>query len=230
MNRSDTGDTGSRSAPLLWGSGALAAIVLVLAVNGTLSSWTTAIINNDANTADSASSVVLEETGPDSTGLSSTTCTTAGTATNTDTCSTINKYGDTGVKATGATALQPGGSVTTTVSLTNTGSGDASVFTLTPAACSSLYYSGTNSGSAPAVGDNLCSQLEVAVVCTGGATLTVASQSLAAFATAGAQTLVGGLASGATSSCVFTVTLPSTTPANYSGQTVTQALEWKIVV
>lgn len=213
-----------RFAPILWISGALAAVILVLGINGTLASWTQAILTNGNNQVGSAASVVLSETGPDGTGTS-TTCTTAGTASNTATCSQINKYGDGGVLDT---TLSPGASINTTVTLTNTGSGPASTFTMAPGACSALYNTGSNSGTAPAAGDNLCSQLQVAVACTGGATLTVPATSFDAFASGGPYTLTTGLASGATTSCTFTVSLPSTTAANYSGQTVTQAIVWTL--
>jgi hypothetical protein len=208
-----------RRAGLLWACGVVAAATLVLAVNGTLSSWTAAILTNNSNTADSATSVVLEETGPDSAG-NPTTCTTSGTASNTASCSTINKYGNGGVAATGLTALSPGGSISTSVTLTNTGSSNAGTFTLTPGACSSVYNSGSQSGNTPAVGDDLCTRLKVAVAAT----------PLATFASNGPYTLTTGLASGASAACTFTVSLPAATPANYSGQTVTQALAWEIDV
>jgi hypothetical protein len=219
---------GRRRSGLLWAGGVVAAVVLVLAVNGTLSSWTAAILTNDSNTADSAASVVLKEAGPDSAG-NPTTCTTSGQASNTYTCSTINKYGNGGVKATGLTALKPGDSVSTQVTLTNTGSTDASVFTLTPGLCSSVYNSGSQNGNTPAGADDLCTQLEVAVTCT-GSTLTVAATPLTTFNSSGPYTLTTGLASGASATCTFTVSLPGGTPANYSGQTVTQALAWEIDV
>lgn len=217
-----------RRTKVLAVSGAIAAAVLVLGVNGTLSSWTAAIINNNSNTADSGTSVVLTESGPDNTGAT-TSCTTAGDADNVATCSTINKYGDGGVAAAGATALTPGDSISTTVTLKNTGSADASTFTLTPAACTSVYNAGSQQGDPPAAADDLCSQLTVAVTCT-GSTLTVAATSLADFQTAGPYALLTGLASGATATCTFTVALPSDAPANYAGQTVTQALQWEIDV
>ncbi len=228
----DEGRGRRRATPLLWISGALASLVLVLGVSGTLSSWTEAILTNDDNTADAAAAVVLEETGPDGLGGTA-TCTTSGTTSNTATCSTVNKYGDAGVTATGATALEPGDSTTTTVTLTNTGPGDASTFTLTPAACASTYTSGAQQGDPPAVGDDLCSQLEAAVSCvddaaTPATVLTVAATKLSVWS--GAETITGGLTSGSAVTCTFTVSLPAATPANYSGQSVAQDLAWTISV
>lgn len=213
-----------RFAPILWISGAVAAAVLVLGVNGTLASWSTAVLTNGNNQAGSAASVILAESGPDGTGTS-TTCTTAGTASNTATCDQINKYGNGGVLDT---SMSPGDSINTAVTLTNSGSGDAATFTVAPSSCASLYNTGSKSGTAPAAADDLCSQLQVAVACTGGATLTLPATSLAAFATGGPYTLTAGLASGATASCTFTVSLPAATAANYSGQTATQPVVWTL--
>lgn len=214
-----------RRAGLLALSGALAAALLTLAVTGTLSSWTSAIIGNDDNTADSAGAVVLEETGP-----GGVTCTTASSATNTATCSSINKYGDDGAAATGATALQPGDSVSTTVTLTNTGPSDAATFTLTPGACAATYHSGFRQGQAPLPADDLCTQLTVGAECVAGATsvLSVAPVALASFA--GAQSISGGLASGDAVDCTFTVALASGSGARFSGQTAEQDLTWQISV
>lgn len=221
-----------KSTAWLWIGGALAALVLVLGVSGTLSSWTEAILTNDDNTADAAAAVVLEETGPDGLGGTA-TCTTSGTATNTATCSSVNKYGDAGVTAAGGTALQPGDTVSTTVTLTNTGPGDASTFTLTPSACGSTYNTGAQQNDPPAAGDDLCTQLEASVTCvddaaTPATVLTVAATKLSVLS--GAQTITGGLTSGSAVTCTFTVSLPATTPANYSGQTVEQDLTWTISV
>jgi hypothetical protein len=213
-----------RFAPLIWVSGGLAAVLMVLGVSGTLSDWTSAVISNDSNSAGTTSSVVLEETGVDGAGAAA-TCTTANTVDNTYTCSQINKYGDGGALDT---TLAPGDSISSTVTLANTGSGDASTFTMIPGPCTSEYNTGVHVGNPPASGDDLCGQLQVAVACTGDATLTVAATSLATFAAT--HTLATGLASGETTSCEFTVSLPSTTPSNYSGQTVTQGIDWTISV
>lgn len=225
MSTSEERPATRRRAGLLALSGALAAVLLTLAVTGTLSSWTAAIIGNDDNTADSAGAVVLEESGP-----GGVTCTTASSATNTATCSSINKYGDAGAAATGATALQPGDTVSTTVTLTNTGPSDAATFTLTPGTCASVYHSGSRQGQTPLAADDLCSQLSVGAECVAGATsvLSVAPVALASFT--GARTITGGLASGDAVDCTFTVALASGSGARFSGQRVEQDLTWQISV
>jgi len=83
-----TEETTRRRRPsLLWVGGAIASAVLILAVNGTLSSWTTAIIDNNNNDVAVTGAVALVETGPGG------TCDTGASTTNVATCPDINKYG-----------------------------------------------------------------------------------------------------------------------------------------
>lgn len=125
-----------RRAPVLWFSGAAAAAILVLAVNGTLAGWTAAIINNTDNDVASTGSVSLLETGPG--GI--TTCDTRSSATNQVNCDTINKYGGT------ATPLDPGSvtggdSQSVQVNLKNTGTVSGGLV-LTTDACVSTAAAG----------------------------------------------------------------------------------------
>jgi len=204
-----------RFAPLVWLGSLTALVVLALGVNGTLSSWTTAIITNSNNTAGAASStVVLQETGPDGTGGTA-TCTTSAAANNTATCATINKYG-------GNTALVPGGSSSVSVTFTNTGSTTASTFTLTPMACAN---GGTPVGSLCANGD-----LTVAISCPGASTpLNLPGLSPTAL-TSGGPYQLGSLAAGASVTCTFTTTLLSTAPASDAGAGISQPLQWTLSV
>ena len=103
-----------RGSLLVWISSAVAATLLVLGVSGTLSSWTAAILTNDTNTVATTTAVILKEA------QGATTCFSSASATNTSTCSTINKYG--GV----ASPLSPGGSQTDDVTFTNVGGSNAS--------------------------------------------------------------------------------------------------------
>lgn len=203
-----------RSAPLLWGSGLIAAAILVLGVNGTLSSWTTAIITNGTNTAGAGTAVALSETGPGPTGP--VTCDTSTTTSNTINCS-VNKYG-------GDTAMKAGDSTTVDVTFTNTGTGNASSLTLAPGACTD------------SAGGSLCTSgdLTVAVSCSDGATYASASaytDLVWAAAAPGTQAQVvhtATIAPGAQITCQFTTTLLSTAPATDAGMSVSQPLVWTL--
>ena len=196
-----------RNAPLLWAGGAVAAVVLVLGVSGTLSSWTQAMITNDTNTTSATDAVALSESS------GGTTCVdTATTATNTATCSTINKYGGT------ATPLGQGDVKTTSVTLTNTGTGSGAL-TLDAGAC-------TKSGGAAGSTGNICDEVTVTVACPTG-TVKVPTSTLTAF-DAAAPAAIGTLTAGASVTCDVTVALPSTAPSSVAGQTASQPLVWTL--
>jgi hypothetical protein len=196
-----------RRTTLLFGGGIIAATVLLLGVNGTLSSWTTAIIDNNNNDVASAAAVSLLETGP-----GSTTCDTATSTDNTDTCSTINKYGGTAVP------LSPSGSQQVTVNLKNTGT-VAGDLVLSSDACSNSANT-TNAHLA----QDLCTQMDVRVTCTSPSTLDTGTVTLSDF-TGGD---LGTLAANQSTDCTFTLTLPTGTPAEYSGQVASQVLHWTL--
>ncbi|MBM0123181.1 hypothetical protein [Pimelobacter simplex] len=209
---------------LVLGASALAAVLLVLSVNGTLSDWTSAVISNDTNTVASTSAVILQEVGPDGTaGHVSQTCRSSDAATNSATCTTINKYG-------GTTApLSPGGSQVTDVVFTNLGAADASSFVLTPGTCTSTPASGTPTPN------NLCTtDLTVAVSCSNGSTYAAGSAWTdlvhPAGPAAGIPTLThaAGLASGASATCRFTVALPANASVLSQGVTVSHPLSWTL--
>ena len=124
-----------RTAWWALGSSAVAAVVLTLGVSGTLSSWTSAVISNDTNTVATASAVILREVGP------SATCYSSSGATNSYTCSTVNKYGGT------TSPLAPGGSQVTDVVFSNVGSASASTFVLTTGSCSQTPTAGSGTSS-----------------------------------------------------------------------------------
>ena len=210
-------DRPRRRVGLLWLGGAVSAAVLVLAVNGTLSSWTTAIIDNDQNDVAVSGAVTLVETGP-----GAVTCDTGTSGTNQVTCSTINKYGGTG------TPLDPdsvagGNTQSVTVNLHNTGtvSGD---LVLSSDACVSTAAGGAT-GADPS-GHPVCSQVTVAVVCTAPATLDTSASPVALSAFTGGT--VGTLAADANTDCTFTLTLPAGTSSSYASQVATQALHWTL--
>ena len=198
-----------RFAPLIWISGGLAALLLVLRINGTLSSWTKAIITNDTNTVKAADSLILQESGPHSA-----VCTSAdgGGSDNRFTCSTIDKYGGT------TTPLAPGTDQSVTVTLKNTGttSGD---LTLSPGTC------GTTGGS-PTATASLCDGAVVTVTCTAPSSLdtTGTPVALSAFA----DQAVATLAAGDSTDCTFDVALPASASPQVAGQTASQPLVWTL--
>jgi hypothetical protein len=210
---SDHGEHRRRRTGVLWASGAIAGAILLLAVNGTLSSWTTAIIDNSGNDVASKGAVALVETD------GTHTCDTGTSATNQVTCATINKYGGTGVP------LDPDGtnSQSVTVNLKNTGtvsgtlalSSDACVSTAAPA----------STGADPA-GHPVCNVVTVEVACTAPATLDTTGTPAALNTFGGGP--VGTLAPGDATNCTFTLTLPSGTPSSYASQVASQALHWTL--
>lgn len=207
-----------RFVPFVWIASAAAAVLLVLGVTGTLGDWTSAIVTNQGNRAGTTQAVALTELGPDSSGAS-TTCASTASATNSFTCTTINKYGNNGVDVLD---MAPGSTKSTTVTLTNSGGAAGTTFTLGVASCASAFQSPLS--GTPASPDTLCESLQVGVICTGGATLNIAPGPMSAF-TGGS---LGGLGQGATTTCVFTVSLPSNASPLVAGQTATQDLTWTL--
>lgn len=233
-----------RNAPVVWGSSALAAAVLVLGINGTLSTWTQAIIDNGNNSAASASAVALTETvksqanqgGAGGTQTVGTVCDTrtqpSNELTDAAACDTINKYGgigdvsastDTGF-ATDAEGvpLGPGDSQTVVVTMKNVGNTSAPL-KLSPGACSSHVYPGATGVDTTTY--PLCNKMQLSVSCTSPATYTGYSGTVAALAS---DQAIGALAAGESTDCTFTVSIPSSTGAGYASQYVTQDLTWTL--
>lgn len=211
-----------RRAPLVWVASGIAALVLTLGVNGTLSSWTEAILNNTTNSASTGQAVILREA------LGTTTCLSSDTASNSSTCSTINKYGGT------AAPLTPGTDQTVTVTFTNVGAANASSFSLAPGACSQTPAAGSGT---PAAAD-LCTSgdLTVAVSCSPGTTYAAANAwTDLAYAAAAPPTATkshaasgGDLNAGSSFTCQFTVALASGAGVATQGITVSQPLSWTL--
>jgi hypothetical protein len=189
-------------------AGGLSSLLLAFSLTPTFSALTAAITNT-TNTA-ALGTLIMKETSGSSTCLS----TDGGTLyTNSANCTTINKYGGT------TTPLAPGGSNTTSVTITNTGTITANTFTLTPGACS---QTGTVTGSAT----DLCSKMTV-VISSGSNTLYTGS--LDGLYSGGAIDLKAKLGTQAPNSPVsisFVVTVPSSLGNTYQGLGVSQALTW----
>ncbi len=213
----------SRRRGVLWASGAVAALILVLGTSGTLSSWTSAVLANDTNTAKTTTAVILREVSGANTCFSSDDATT-----NTSTCTTINTYGAT------ASPLVPGGSQTVDVVFTNVGAANASSFALAPGSCTQTPTAGT---LVPPVA-NLCTSgdLTVSAKCSPGGTYSSAtawsdlSYSAAAPPTATKSHPVtsSDLNAGATWACQFVVTLSGTASVLGQNVVVTQPLTWTL--
>ena len=180
-----------RNAPLVWGSSILAAGVLILGVNGTLSTWTKAVIDNNNNSVAATGAVSLIETGPGSSGV---TCNTADDADNSVTCSGINKFGGIGASSTAladpndpnlkfdstsgaeiapltnmsGSALDPdsttgGNTQSVKVNLENNGT-VAGDLTLDAGTCKHYAYPGST--GADTADYDLCDQMELSVSCS----------------------------------------------------------------
>lgn len=211
-----------RFAPLVWGASAVAALVLTLGVNGTLSSWSQAVISNSTNTAATAQAVILQEA------QGATTCLSSASTTNSSSCATINKYG--GV----AIPLTPGTSQTATVTFTNVGSANASSFVLAPSACSQTPTAGT--GTVPATSLCTTGDLTVAISCSPGSTYSAGSAwtdlvyaaAAPLTATKTHTAAAGDLNVSASWTCQFTVALSASAPVNAQGIVVSQALVWTL--
>lgn len=208
-------------APLMWGASACAAALLVLSTNGTLSSWTAAVITNDTNTVSTAAAVILQEVGP------SATCLSSSGAANSYTCSTVNKYGGT------ASPLTPGTNQVTDVVFSNVGSSAASSFVLTPGSCTQNPTAGSGSPAAANVCTN--ADLTVAISCSNGATYSAGSAWADLKYLAGAPasipaslTHTATLAASASFTCRFTVALDAAASVLDQGITASQPLTWTL--
>jgi len=208
-----------RRTAALWGSGAIAAVVLVLGVSGTLSSWTSALITNDDNSAGATSSfVALVETD----GVS--TCDTTSSPNNTDSsCSTINKYG-------GNSTMSPGDSEVVDVTFTDPGTAAGNTFSYAPGACTPTNGTG---------GIDLCNDgdLTVTVACSTGATFNAGALIAALGQSATPDALVSkswtsapalAAASASAVTCRFTTELDSAAPPADAGSQVAQPITWTL--
>lgn len=210
MSSRNQSSTSSRRRfnPAIVLAGAAGSAALAMSMTGTLSAFT-ASITNSTNTS-TAGSLILQEQSSDG----KITCLSTSGTDNAATCATINKYG--------GQTLVAGGTSTTTVNMTNTGTAAATSFTLTPGAC-------VQSGTAPTgvtAATDLCSKATVAVYPSSSATGTpVYSGTLAGFT--GAKSL-SPLAAGATQAYTFVIQMPASLTNGYQGQQVSQPLTWTL--
>jgi len=203
-----------RFTPLALTTVLLSAGLLSMSVTGTLSGFTAAITNSINSAA--TGSLVMQETGPDSTTGAQTTCTSTdggSLATNTATCAVINKFG-------GSTTMVPGQTVQTTVVIKNTGSVRANTFTLTPGSTC------TQTGSVANSANDLCSKLKLTIT-QQGSTSNVFSDSLTNFAAAsGTPISLPAVASGDSATFTFAVTLDGSANSSYQGLKAAMPMTW----
>jgi len=198
-------------------TGLLGTAVLALSMNSSLAAFT-ASITNSVNTAGAGTVIMQEQNAAGTTTCTSTDGTGNNVTTNTATCATINKYG-------GSTTMVPGQTVSTTVTIKNTGTASVSGFTLAPGTC-------TQSGNVTGSATDLCAKLGVVISQTGtnlgGTTTTVtpAASTLTTLATGGALTLPAPVAAGTTATFKFDVTLAAGAGNTYQGLAASQPLVW----
>ena len=188
--------------------------IMALTMTSSLAAFT-ASITNSINTAAAGTVIMQEQNAAGTVTCLSTDGTGNNVTSNTATCSTINKYG-------GSTTMVPGQTVSTTITIKNTGTASVAGFTLAPGTC-------TQSGNVTGSATDLCSKLGVVISQTAGGTTTTvspASSTLASLATGGALTLSAPVASGTTITYKFDVTLASSAGNTYQGLAASQPLVW----
>ena len=192
-------------------AGGVSAIVLALGMTPTFSAFS-ASIQNSTNTAGTGTLVMEEKLG------SSTTClSTDGGSINSNsaTCASINKYG-------GDLGMAPNETATTTITIKNAGTVDASSFSFVPGACTQST-NGTVSGSAT----DLCAQTTVTITANGKSVFTGTA---AALGTSGTTDMLSKLTTtsvpaGTTVTVVFTVKVGAV-GNTYQGLKISQPMTW----
>ncbi len=195
-------------------TGLIGVVILALSMTSSLAAFT-ASITNSVNTAAAGTVIMQEQNATASTTCLSTDGTGNNVTSNTATCSTINKYG-------GSTTMVPGQTVSTTVTIKNTGTASVSSFTLAPGTC-------TQSGNVTGSATDLCAKLGVVITQTVGGTstaITPASSTLTSLASGGTLTLTAPVAAAATVTFRFDVTLASSAGNTYQGLSASQPLVW----
>jgi len=207
----------------LWGASLLAAAVLALGVNGTLSQFV-AQITNDQNHVSTTSFAFSESLVDPETGAPvAPPCQTAG-AGESLLCSQINKYGEGGAAAT---PMAPGDMRSTVVQLKNESqlpAGLAGNLTLDVGTCTNIE----DPASATPPGD-LCGTLTVTLTCPTLAA-PIGPETMTAFTALSPIEIATNVAPQDTVNCTFTVNFPpqagGTFPPALQNVEVSQDLTW----
>lgn len=200
------------SLPILI-AGGVSSLVLALGMSPTFAAFSASIANS-TNTAGTGT-LIMEEKNQAGT----VTCLSTdggGVSTNSATCATINKYG-------GNLAMIPGQTVTTTVTIKNTGTVDASSFSFAPSACTQST-NGTVSGTAT----DLCAKTTVTIAANGQPVYAGTALALGTGGTINMLTKLGTTSVPASNvtTVVFAVKLDATMGNTYQGLQLSQPMTW----
>ena len=194
-------------APLII-SGVFASAIIALSMTPTFSALV-ASIQNTANAAGTGS-LAMQESNSDGTIL----CNSTDSTSNTATCATINKYG-------GNLAMIPGQTVTTNISIKNTGSVTATSFSLTGGTCTQST-NGTVSGTAT----DLCAKYNITIK---SGSVTIYQGTAAALSGQTIDMIAKGIpavAAGTTVPFTISAQLDSSASNTYQGLKISQPLTW----
>jgi hypothetical protein len=178
----------------------------------------TAQITNSVNNATSGTLVMQESDGTNTCNSNDGATPALSLATNAAICANIDKYGTN-------VALYPGQTLTTTVSIKNTGTLTPTTFSLTPGACTQVL--GTPTGGALDACSKFIIKVYAGTTATGVPLNAAGQQTGSTFATALALTAP---APGIAQSYTFSVQLDPTATNAYQGITISQPLVWKFQV
>ena len=203
---SSTSSTRRRFTPFALLTGVAGSVLLASSMNGSLAAFT-ASITNTADTAGSGT-VTMQEANFDGSILCNSTD-VVGVSSNSANCATINKYG-------GNLAMVPNQTVTTSISIKNTGTAPATTFTLNPGTCAQST-NGTVNGTAI----DFCTKVNVKITVGATAVYTGTAAALTA-----PISLAAPVAPGAIVAIKFDVTLDGTAGNTYQGLKASQPLTW----
>lgn len=192
--------------PTVIAAGVLGAALLAGSTTGTLSGFVASVTGSTNSAGDGV--LTMAEQAANGTVLCSSTDGTAITSSNAATCAGVNKFG-------GGTTLTPGGSVSTTVVIKNTGTVAAKTFTVAGGGCTPSV-TGTPHGSAT----DICSVMTLVISSPNnpnvytGTVGGLTSKSLAV------------LAPDTTETFTFTVGLPASADNTYQGLAASMPVTW----
>lgn len=193
-------------------AGGVSALLLAFSMTPTFAALSAAI-QNTVNTAGTGT-LIMQEVGPDGV-IKCNSTDVGGISTNSATCATINKYG-------GNLGMVPGQTVTTNITIKNTGTVEAGSFSVKGGTCTQANNGSTN-GSAT----DLCSKYDIVI--KSGST-TIYTGNALAFGTAPATAIVPSLipaAGNATGTPIsIAVTLNSSAGNTHQGLSIAQGITW----